>query len=137
MTILEASNDLINWFKNNDSFNIKDNYNRLYPNRISESKEADLSCVKCALTELEKDNIVRSSKIEDQEYWTLIQPFNVMPQNVSISYDAAIMLAEVGKQLSEHLGSKSFTINANKISEQDILLIVSSLFSIIKKQNEE
>ena len=71
MTVLEGSNQLFEWFSENQKFNFDEDMENLIPN----AKKADKAAIKCALEEFEKLDIVKGTEVKSDYYWVLNKNF--------------------------------------------------------------
>jgi len=123
MTVLEASNKLVNFFTKNDYFQPEEHFKSIC---LISDTDADKACIDAALGSLEKAEVVVKKVFDDKTYWILIKPISLHSQDVQIS---VLLGAEISETLSEKLGEEA-NCNPLKITEMDIL----SLLLLVRKE---
>ena len=88
MNILDSTLLLYDWFQENDSFNMDEDFIKI--KAITDEPERDRASFLCALKSLEKYEVVQSSLVkwgkteEEKEYWVLNKPIASLPQNIEL-----------------------------------------------------
>tara|TARA_Y100000310_G_C20525116_1_gene735600 strand:- start:383 stop:814 length:432 start_codon:yes stop_codon:yes gene_type:complete len=128
MTILEASGILYQWFSENDSFSMKDDFIKLIP--ITETPNRDKASVLAALSDLEEALLLKSCVYEENRYWTLKKSFSSFEQSVSISPEVALTISIMVNKFCELMDNESEQCDPVNLQERDIksLLYLANFF---------
>ena len=140
MTILDASNQLFDWFSDNDSFCIKDDWIKLI--LLSEHKERDEAAVILALDSLEKSELIKSIIVNDEtkrKIWILNRPFDQWDQSVSLTGPTARVVSTTVNNFCDLIQDQTDRCDSTNISEKDIrnLAIVCNHYKTIATSEEE
>lgn len=134
MTIIEASKELIPFFETNDSFNMESDFQRLFPQHITETPEADMAAVAAALELFREQNLLKKNTINNKDYYVLYQPLSNLTQNVTLSYITTKLVSDILYNSSKQLKDRDIEFNPLQLEEKDILLALSILHESINKQ---
>ncbi len=118
MTVLDASNALVVWFLENESFCIEEDFNKVV--LITENKQRDLAAVRGGLEKLVKANILAYEKIEDTEYWTLTKPIEQYEQEVEITTPIAKDIARIINDFCDAIDDQLDRCDSTSINPKDI-----------------
>lgn len=135
MTVNESIHNLFIWFSKNDSFNLEENFKSLFPNYLSDTLDADKASLICALKELEKNNIVRTSSFNKKDYYIIDAPLNTLSQNVSLSASTCMAISDIINKTKVTMERDELSINPLQINETDILTALSILADLNYKAN--
>ncbi len=138
MTIYDASGKLFNWFKENDSFVMEEDFKKLI--LISEEKERETACVTAALNHLESIDLIKKEKMEEKEIWLLCKSFKQFEQNVEISADTCAVIADIINEFCDLIDDTTDYCDASSITEKDItnlLLIYQQTKNIALEKTKE
>lgn len=122
MTILDASNSLVVWFLENQSFCIEEDFNKIV--LITENKPRDLAAIRGGLEKLVKANILAYEKIEEKEYWTLTKPIEQYEQDVEIGASIAKDIAEIINDFCDVIEDQLDRCDSTSINTKDIKNLV-------------
>ncbi len=123
MTVLEASENLFQWFSNNDYFELNKNQKSINP--ISETIEQDRVAIMLALEDLEKAELVASKTLEDGSVcWVLKKPFTSFEQNVNITPPTAMALSQIINDACDHIGDDTDRCDPAMLEEKDIRTLI-------------
>jgi len=122
MTILDATHKLFDYFGVNHTFSMDKNFKDIIP--ISEEKELDIAIVRLALEDMEKNEIVRSTKVEEDECYILARPMESFEQNVSISHPTAFMITQALNDFCEIIEDYTDIVDVSNVTEKDIRNLV-------------
>jgi hypothetical protein len=122
MTILDATHKLFDYFATKDSFCVDKDFKNLIP--ISEDKDLEVAVVLLALGDMEKNELVKSTKIEGKEHYILSRPLESFEQNVSISYPTAIAIARELNEFCEILDDYTDVCEVGNVTEKDVRNLV-------------
>lgn len=114
MTVLEATNKLIEFFAANDFFELEKDFSKVVLVSLS---EADKAAIIIALEELEKQRFVIKKVINEQEFWVLLKPLAYQVQELQISLMTAIAVSTI---LNKYIEKEEDKVSPLRISEQDI-----------------
>lgn len=118
MTIIEAYQMLNEYFNSHTVFNLKKNRKEVLV--ISDDEEAENAALFCALAEMEKAGILRSSEVGGEKYWVLYKSLESFTQTIEISAFVAAGIASVINNICESLGTDSEKCDPKDISEKDL-----------------
>lgn len=138
MTILEASGHLYNWFRDNDSFCLEEDFMKIIT--ITEEPDRDRATFLCALKKLEGMNMISNefSPLNHKQYWVLQKAFLTYEQSVSVSPDLAITISDIINKYCETTGNTVDVCDPTEIKEQDLknLIYVANILVSEKGQDE-
>ncbi len=140
MTILAASNQLLEWFRNNDCFNLEQHFKQI--KLISDDIDSDKAAVLGALIELDKANLVRrveqKSKTAAKENWVLIRPLNHISQTLTLSAETCLTISTILNSYELSSGDKMAQYDAKNLQDKDVgnaLTILSRLIEVNMPKN--
>ncbi len=119
MTILEASNRLVEYFARNDFFHFGTDFPKVC---LISDTDADKAAILIALEELAKQQFIIKKDINAQEFWVMVRPLGMQTQDVQISLLTGLQVAET---INKYIVKDEDKISPMRISEQDILSLVS------------
>ena len=138
MTILEASGHLYNWFRDNDSFCLEEDFMKIIT--ITEEPDRDRATFLCALIKLEGMIMISNefSPLNHKQYWVLQKAFLTYEQSVSVSPDLAITISDIINKYCETTGNTVDVCDPTEIKEQDLknLIYVANILVSEKGQDE-
>jgi hypothetical protein len=131
MTVLDASNKLFDWFGDNDSFCLKEDFQKLI--LISEHKERDVSAVKLALDQLQDASLIK----RDKDYWVLARPFQQWEQTPTVNAPVASLIANTINEFCDAIEDQTDRCDASGIAEKDIrnIIIIAEHYKNIVLKN--
>tara|TARA_Y100000310_G_C20150175_1_gene564342 strand:- start:81 stop:479 length:399 start_codon:yes stop_codon:yes gene_type:complete len=118
MTVLEASSQLFEWFRENDTFEMGEHFQRVV--LVSDQPNKDKAAFTCALEDLEKMEMIQSCKLDEKEYWTLRKGFEAYEQTVTINPTVAIMISTVVNGYCDIISLQEEKCDPANIAEKDI-----------------
>jgi hypothetical protein len=120
MTILEASGHLYNWFRENDSFSLEQDFMKIIT--ITEEPDRDKVAFKCALKNLEEMDMIKEDFSPDDhgQYWVLKKSFLTYEQSVAVSPDLAITISDIINKFCETTGNTVDICDPASINEKDL-----------------
>lgn len=136
MTIIEANNLLIDFFCENDAFELDRDFKKVI--LITENEEQDKAILAAALATLEAENIVikastpsLSTEKLNKIFWVLVRPFNTISQTLQISAATGNNLSKILNAALQGASSDSELCNPCKVTERDInnLLLLCLTYS--------
>ncbi len=135
MNILEASQELLNWFSKNDSFSIKTNFSAI--TKKSNLSPIEEAAINLALSELEKIEFVSKYHVGEECLWILKRPLNLLSQNVEISGMVALHVSNVINNFFSLSEEKDNLCDSTNISEADIMKLVEICSFLAKNLSEQ
>tara|TARA_Y100001938_G_scaffold9468_1_gene11713 strand:+ start:3323 stop:3736 length:414 start_codon:yes stop_codon:yes gene_type:complete len=131
MTVLDASNKLFDWFSDNDSFCVEEDFQKLI--LISESKERDISAIKLALEQLSSAELIK----RNENHWILARPFEKWEQSVTVNPPVADLIAKTVNDFCDVIDDQTDRCEASSIGEKDIrnVLIITDHYKSLVLQN--
>ncbi len=134
MTVLDASNLLFQFFLKNNSFCLEEDFIKLVT--VSDVTERHKAAIVAALDSFEKNGIIKSTRIDDKYYYTLTKSLSALEQNVIISGETAVFIAERINAFCELLGGSNEVCNPSDIKEEDIKYLIIALDTLMNKSEE-
>jgi len=122
MTILDATHKLFDYFATKDSFCLDKDFKNLIP--ISEDKDLEVSIVLLALKDMEKNELLKSTKVKDKECYILSRPLDSFEQSLSISYPTAMAIAQGLNEFCEAIGDYTDVCDVGNVTEKDVRNLV-------------
>jgi len=96
MTVLDANNNLFEWFRSNHSFEVDRDIKKIVT--IFEDETETIIAFKLALEELEASSLIASKDYNNKKFYVLTKPFEAYTQNPEVStWTAAMMGAEINE----------------------------------------
>ena len=132
MTILQASIDLFNWFKENDSFSI-DNKNDLKKLNINNTE--DVVCFSIALERLEKIELVQSADLNGSRIYVMEKSMGNFEQVVSIPGSVASSVAKTVNDFCAFIDDDTDLCDPVAISAKDIMNLTLIVQFYIKESS--
>jgi len=135
MTVSEGTAKLFEWFSVEQKFNFDEDMEKI----LSKAKKSEKAAIKCALEEFEKLEIVKSTEINNEQYWILNKNFETFGQDVKISPKTSLLISQLVNNFCETLGVKDEESDPTEIKEQDInnLLLICYHFINETEAKEE
>ena len=118
MTVLDASNSLVEWFLKNDSFCIEEDFNKIV--LISENKERETAAVHAGLDRLVQLKLISKHEVYEKEYWILAKPIEQYEQEVEINASLAKDIADVINQFCDQIDDQLDRCDSTNLSPKDI-----------------
>lgn len=119
MTIIEATNRLIEYFASHDFFDFQADFVKVC---LISDTDADKAAIIIALEELAKQQFVIKKDIKGVEYWVLYKPLGYQTQDIQINLMTALSVAEA---INKYITKDEDKVSPLRISEQDILNLTS------------
>lgn len=144
MTTLEVTNKLFEFFQENDSFSITDNFKNIIP--IHENIEQERELVRLGLKKLTeakilsermiiKEKLKDSSSLQFKEIWFLEKPLNQFDQNITISGPTANAISNIMNEVSKEQISSSMNLTEKDI--QGLIFIINGLLKANQEQQSD
>ena len=134
MTVLDSSGMLYEWYQNNDTFVLEDDFKNVVP--LSESVEKDKASLWCALLDFETMEMVKSCEIEGRRYWILRKGFDSFEQTVTLTPMVAATLAGMINTYCDVLEADGEKCDPANIQEKDIKNVLFILNQAIGEKND-
>jgi hypothetical protein len=123
MTVYHATNKLIEFFAQNDTFYLEDDFKKIV---LISDNDGDKAALLAGLDELTKQNLVIKKNFNDKDYWVLLRPLAMQNQDVSVPLALGLEISKLLNETEPKDPSRSDPLNLNS---QDIL----NLFILAKK----
>jgi hypothetical protein len=114
MNVLEASNNLFEWFSENDSVNIERDFSKILPEE--KKSEENVACLSAALQDFEASELIKCNN----DYWILKKPFSSFEQSVKINPSLALSIAHLVNGFCKVVGNDLDYCDASDITEKDV-----------------
>jgi len=131
MTIVDAYEKINEFLTSNHVINLEKDFKSIV--EISGDEDQEKAALTCALEELEKAEVLKSTSIRDQKYWVLYKPLESFSQSLEINYLIAAGISSVINRVCEIVENESDKSDATNITEKDI----QNLIFIASKVSEE
>lgn len=118
MTVLDASNSLVEWFLKNDSFCIEEDFNKVV--LISENRERETAAIRAGLDKLIQLKLITRYEIHEKEYWVLSKPIEQYEQEVEINAALAKDIADVINEFCDEIEDQLDRCDSTDLSPKDI-----------------
>ena len=122
MTVLDATHKLFDYFSDKHTYCASKNFKDLVP--ISENLELEMATVRLALQDMEKNEIIRCTAIDDEEFYILNRPLESFEQSVSISFPTAIMISQAMNEFCNTIEDYTDIVDTGNVTEKDIRNLV-------------
>ena len=131
MNVIEAYQNLSEFFNENHIFLLEEDRKKVCPITIDQNR--DDASILAALREMEKAGLIRKSEAGGKEYWVLFKSLASYPQTIEISALVCAGIASVINQLCDSLENESEKTDPTNITEKDI----KNLIYIASKTNPD
>ena len=118
MTVLDASNSLVEWFLKNDCFCIEEDFNKIV--LISENEERETAAVRAGLDKLIQLKLITRYEVHEKEYWVLSKPIEQYEQEVEINAALAKDIADVINEFCDEIEDQLDRCDSTDLSPKDI-----------------
>ena len=118
MTSLEASTLLFSWFKDNDSFEMGEDFIKIVT--ITDTPRRDKAAIKIALDRFVETKILSKATVEDSEFWVLEKSFAAYEQTLTISSESALHVSTILNKACENLNIESEFCDPSNVTERDL-----------------
>ena len=134
MNVLQASGELYNWFSENDSFCMDEDFMKIIP--ITEHPKRDRAAVFSALSDLEESKLIASSEVDGKQYWIIRKNFLSYNQSVEITPELSLSLAKIINKFCELTGEETEYCDPVNIEEKDLknLIYIANILLTDKKE---
>lgn len=125
MTVFEASITLYAWFAENDTFQIPQLSRAMVGKERKGCSDAELEAsFRCALSQLEKMELIKKAEAENTEVWVLQKNYLTVEQDVKISADTALAISEVINNFCKIVDDYKDECDPSSITEKDVQNLV-------------
>ena len=137
MNVFEAGVTLFEWFGENDSFSLSDDFIKMVT--VVENPDRDRAAVACALDNLEKMEVVQSSSVEGNKVWVLCRSYASIEQTLTLSAPVANEVASVINSFCDNANVETEYCDPSCLKEKDIsnLLFICSFLSSPPEEEQE
>ncbi len=134
MNILESSLKLYEWFNLNDSFCLEEDFIKLMV--VSDDEDRDKASLLCALSNLEKYEVIQSQETKNKKIWIVERPLESMPQKIDIDYSLALSIAHVINEAAEKYRVKESVCDAGNITADNLKDLIVLAGINLKSEDE-
>jgi hypothetical protein len=131
MTIVDAYEKINEFLTTNHIIDLEKDYKTIVGASIDENEEK--AALTCALEELEKTEVLKSTSLKNKKYWVLYRPLESFSQSLEINYLIAAGISSVINHVCEIVENEADKADATNITEKDI----QNLIFIASKVSEE
>tara|TARA_B100000131_G_C17933805_1_gene539478 strand:+ start:403 stop:837 length:435 start_codon:yes stop_codon:yes gene_type:complete len=140
MNISDCSNEILSWFRENESvFSLKKAKEILEP--IVEDTEEREALIRGSLNFLEECKLIEKVSIESRDFWILKKRIEAYSQTVEINETLAMGIAKEINEFCEVINDHSDRCSSADIREKDIknllIMYVHAKTALAKKEIEE
>jgi hypothetical protein len=91
MTVLDAGAKLYQWFSENESFYMEEDFIKII--MVTDHPSRDKAAFSVALKELKSMDVIIDSEVDGKTYWILRKSFSSYEQTIALSADVALTMA--------------------------------------------
>ena len=137
MTVCEATEELLKYYKDNDAFVISRDAPKLL--LISEDEEAELAALTAALRQMEEHKVISREEVSGNEYFILNKSLQSMSREVEIDLETANLIAGSINQFCAKTDSYDNSVNALDLGVKDLrtLALVTTFLLDDDKEKED
>lgn len=122
MTVLEATQKLLSYFKDSKSFNLEKDALKICI--ISLNDELDKAIILKALSNLEQEKLISLVSYKKQEFWVLNKSLDSYNQTLTISASTIKAIAEIINPISQKLSNPNSLVDTLNITENNIIDLI-------------
>lgn len=137
MTVFEASIKLYGWFSENDSFSMGSHYHKIMDAKSPNRDETSEAALTCALEDFEGMGIASRAKIKDQDVWILKRNFLTVDQDVKLSADTCLSIAELVNSFCDIVDNQEDKCNPAEINEKSIKSLIILCTYLMDQRGED
>ncbi len=130
MNIQSAKNLLFDYFKNHDTFNLNDDFNKIVI--VTETPEMDKGIVLLALKEYQSQGLLSSLYSKETSCWAFVlnRPLEQYSQTVQLNYNT---IKELTNFINEYCGEddKDSLVDSFNITEKDIQTLIVIAYELL------
>ena len=135
MTVSEATTLLFDWFAENDSFEIEEDFKKVV--LVTDSPTRDRAAFLSSLSSLEESGLVKHSKVNGASYWVLSKNFAAYEQTVTISSEAGSQIAKVINSFCEIYNIESERCDPTNLTDRDIQNLIFVCSKVLEEKTPE
>lgn len=135
MTVFDASIILYNWFGENDTFCMEDNFQQAV--LLTENEEADTATLSAALKQFEEGALVVMESCKNKKYYILKKPLDSLDQDVTITHPLALKMALQINTFCAQIKDFQDTCDPSGIQQRDLYNLTFIIDYFVEKENPE
>lgn len=135
MTTLDVCIKLYEWFEDNEYFDCKKHFKKIF--LISEEEDVDEGLLKVALKKLESQGVISGAEIKGKSLYFLNKPLDSIEQNIEIDCNTAIKIAKVINKFCDDINDHKDVADPSAIRKKDILHLALILEAWQKDQGNK
>jgi len=118
MTVCEATEELLKYYKDNDVFVLGRDVSKIL--LISEDENAELAALRAALSQMEEHKVISREEVSGNEYFILNKSIQSMSQDMEIDLDTANLIASSINQFCAKTETFDNDVNALDLRVKDL-----------------
>ena len=118
MTVCEATEELLKYYKDNDVFVLSKDVSKVL--LISEDEDAELAAIRAALNQMEEHKVISREEVSGNEYFILNKSLQSMSQDMEIDLETANLIASSINQFCAKTETFDNDVNALDLRVKDL-----------------
>ena len=118
MTVCEATEELLKYYKDNDVFVLSKDVSKVL--LISEDEDAELAAIRAALNQMEEHKVISREEVSGNEYFILNKSLQSMSQDMEIDLETANLIASSINQFCAKTETFDNDVNALDLKVKDL-----------------
>lgn len=123
MTLLDAQERLLEWFLENEGFDVSVDFDNVLE-KISMTRDEDKALYLAALESFTKNDMLVKLDVRGNTIWKLVKPLRMHSQTVELSYPVAKAIANTINNFSEATGGAERVVESFRVGEQEVATLV-------------
>lgn len=119
MTVLDATNKLVEYFAQNSYFELESCFKRVI---LISDTDADKAAILLALEELAAQKFVALKEVDGKQWWVLMRPLSAQTLELQLSLMGAL---EISNALNKYVDQEEDKVSPFRVSERDIMNLCS------------
>lgn len=136
MTLLDARENLLEWFLENEGFEPAVDFDN-FLDKVSMTRDEDKELYLAALDELSENGFLVKLTVRGKPLWKLTKPLRMRSQNVELSYPVISAITSTINDFSAATDGRVARVESFNIGEREIAIlvdIIATLSSAIAEQ---
>ena len=118
MTVCEATEEILKYYKDNDVFVLSKDVSKVL--LISEDEDAELAAIRAALNQMEEHKVISREEVSGNEYFILNKSLQSMSQDMEIDLETANLIASSINQFCAKTETFDNDVNALDLRVKDL-----------------
>ena len=137
MTVISASGLLFEWFRQNDTFCINDDFQRLTEEVDEVQNDRDQAAVLASLADMCTHEILSYSVIGEKPYYVLKKPLDSYDQTLEVDYPTANLIASTLNSLCGRLDGFAENADPMSLKVKDLRNLAGIVGALMPDDNED